>query len=364
MCLPIAAFSQVPFELGSIKVDSIYMRQSSDWWDEVSTSTTLSGATNSQLPTALAVRTFVMDTVPEMIADSIAAIDFTTTALQDSIDNHTDTLQLHNTRLKAMELIDHTHSNKATLDATTASFTTALNSTISNHTQYIADLNDSISVHQDTLQSHNTRLLSIAGDVAVHDDSITSYDTRITELETVGIGGGLEIDLDECATCDTFVVATGATLAYRVGSVIGTDTTHFNDSIYLDYAVGSQEQWLGLTTTGGVFADSLTDASFMLAQQILPIEQYLNDLHNGELLWQYMGKDGNVHTIPGLPKRPTDAANALMGGIERSYRYILVLQGRVDALEKEVEDLKASYDFRLRAIEAELNKKTVNVKLK
>jgi hypothetical protein len=82
-------------------------------------------STHNQIVTAKAAYDFVLDSVASLIHDSIANIDFTTVSLQDSIDIHTDTLQSHNDRLKVMELIDHTHTNKATLDATTAAFTSA-----------------------------------------------------------------------------------------------------------------------------------------------------------------------------------------------------------------------------------------------
>jgi DNA phosphorothioation-dependent restriction protein DptG len=140
-------------------------------------------STHNQLVTAKAAYDFVQDSVASMIHDSIANIDFTTVSLQDSIDIHTDTLQSHNARLKVMELIDHTHSNKATLDATTASFTTAINTTISSHT-------DSISKHTDTLQVHNTRLQVLEDSTHTHSNKTildattasftTAKDTRLS----------------------------------------------------------------------------------------------------------------------------------------------------------------------------------------
>lgn len=373
LLVPIAAFSQVPFEMGAVKIDSIYWNESTRWVDEVSI---LPGSTSThnQLITAKATYDFVQDSVASMIHDSIANIDFTTVSLQDSIDVHTDTLQSHNARLKVMELIDHTHSNKAVLDATTASFTTTINSTISNHTQYIADLNDSTARHTDTLQSH---------------------DSRLKDLENYGVGG-IEITLEEQES-DTFVVVYNNELAYKVGGSgsgtvdttglpVANQVTYFTsateiggdadftfdgdtvkilnliatDSTTLEYLEDdTNERWAGISVNKKIFADSIADAGFMLSQEICPIKEYMKDIQNSEIAWLYKDKNGVLRKSYGLSGlKPTYALQALMGNIERSFRYILVLSEKNEVLERELHKTQAELDDLKERVDAlETNRK-------
>jgi len=75
---PIAAFTQQPFELGAIKIDSMYWNESSDWVDEVAT-VVGSASTNMQLSTAKAVYDFTID-----ITDSLGLVTTAINAQQNA----------------------------------------------------------------------------------------------------------------------------------------------------------------------------------------------------------------------------------------------------------------------------------------
>lgn len=128
LCLVSATcVAQAPFEMGAIKIDSIYFNGTSKWVDSLVTNYKLPYASDQQIPSAKAVKEFVADTVSQIIHDSISGLSFTSTALSDSIDKHTDTLQLHNTRINALR----------------------------------NGLYDSIARHTDTLQLHDVRLKAL-----------------------------------------------------------------------------------------------------------------------------------------------------------------------------------------------------------
>lgn len=359
LCLVSAnGFSQVAFELGAIKIDSIYFRGTSNWTDSLVTNAKLPSASDQQIPSAKAVKEFVVDTVAQMISDSISALTFTSTALSDSIDKHTDTLQLHNTRLKVMELIDHTHSNKATLDATTAAYTTTINSTITNHTQYIADLNDSVARHTDTLQVHDTRLKALengggggTGDVNV---------SGATEANNIAYWNGTDSTL-----VSNDVVKLYADSAVFTEPVWVHDSIVFNDSTYFKVFgnVGSSgDVWLTLTSTNALDTAATEPAWQGLAMDLPPLDEYFKDqqLVNGHWELKIYYIDNATKELKcqygwaGLGMMETQSAYAIFH--ERTMRYLVlqdsaIKQSKRSVMKRKVKDL----ELRLDTIEQRLN---------
>jgi hypothetical protein len=160
--------AQVPFELGAVKVDSVYI--SGIWIDSVSTDGTMAKVDDKKLVTSKALKTFLTDSVASWI-DSISNV----AAIQDSLNNHTDSLQRHNVRLKALTLVKHTHTNSSILNATTASFTTTISSAVSTATS-------TNTTQGDTLVAHNTRIKAVYTKNKVQDDTLVVHDTRINDV--------------------------------------------------------------------------------------------------------------------------------------------------------------------------------------
>lgn len=181
-----ACAAQAPFELGAIKIDSVYFKGTSKWVDSLVVNAKLPSASDQQIPSAKAVKEFVVDTVSNMIHDSIVTMTASIASLSDSVYKHTDTLQLHDNRLKAMELIDHTHSNKAILDATTASFTTTLSTAISTATSVNSSQTTSIGILNDSLHWHDNKEVL---------DSITSPFTDEKDTRLMGVNDTILIML-------------------------------------------------------------------------------------------------------------------------------------------------------------------------
>jgi len=76
----------------------------------------------------------------------------------DSINNQSDSLQVHDVRLKAMEIMGHTHANKDTLDGTTSKFTIPLRSALVTAGAKNDSQDDSISWIGDSVRLHDNRL--------------------------------------------------------------------------------------------------------------------------------------------------------------------------------------------------------------
>ena len=365
LCLVSAnGFSQVAFEMGAIKIDSVYFKGTSKWVDSLVTNANLPLASDQQIPSAKAVKEFVVDTVSQMIHDSVSAIAFTSTSLSDSIDKHTDTLQLHNSRLKVMELIDHTHSNKATLDATTASYTTAINSTITNHTQYIADLNDSIARHTDTLQLHNTKINTNISDIDVLQDTVDVHNTRLKALENGGGGGTGDVNVSGTTAANTVAYwnGTDSTLVSNDAIKIYADSAVFteyimaHDSIYyLPFAgVEAGGIWWTNSVTGAIDSANTRNAWFGLEHDLANPIDYRNDTkmvdgHKELKVW-YIDDKTHLPTFqygiaksshpkqPGLS--PTEMASAMQINHEFDVRFIVEHEKQIQDLQKQVDQNK------------------------
>ncbi len=352
-----SAYSQVvAFEMGSIKVDSIYI--SGIWVDSVSTDGTMGTVHNRKLMSSQAINTFMRDTIPAWIHDSITAIDFSTTALQDSIDSHTDSLQLHNTRLKTMEAIDHTHPNKATLDATTSAFTTTINSTISGHTTYIANVLDSVARHTDSIQSHNDRIKQLEGasgsgfEVTIEPDP--TGDTTITYFNgsfgwRAGFGDG-EVDTTGLPVANRI---TYFTTANKIGSA--TNIGLAGDSLALFYLDGaaSGSRFAVITPTGAIDSGVLHAVYRGLTDKIWDIHGHLKDRKNKEIAWYHINDKEEVVKTYGLPGG-MDAFEALQYTAEMSLRLIADQDKRIALLErKEYRMSRQDYKYKAKLLKLE-----------
>ena len=178
------AFSQmVPFELGAIKLDSFQVANGV-WISSVSTDTTFASPTNKQLATTRAIQKYVHSYV----------LSSTGSAWQDSIDKHTDTLQVHNTRIKAVETLAHSHSNKTVLDNTTAAFTTAQGTAISTATSTNSTQDGRLTAVEALEHSHSNKTVldaitsafttAQATALSTATSTNTTQDGRLTAVET------------------------------------------------------------------------------------------------------------------------------------------------------------------------------------
>jgi hypothetical protein len=293
--------------------------------------------------------------------------------LYDSIAKHTDTLQLHNVRLKVVEAID--------LDP--------LYDSIAKHTDTLQlhnvrlkvveaiDLNplyDSIARHTDTLQLHNTRLKVLESaepidldplydSIAKHTDTLQLHNTRLIALESAPSGGG-SIDTIKSTTpaslttgsydkvvvynsstgrmytADTTSSATFAGVVTFEGKAIFEDTavvvgpTYMYGDIYADGLKKSDTTWIMVTPDGKLIpGDSITFASQGLTDELVPIEKYLSNVVDGELLWTWYDHTGRPWTIRGTGgTSPDKAIVALTWQAEHLLRYNLALEKKVNWL--------------------------------
>ena len=153
------SFSQVPFELGSIRVDSVYMKQQGVWVK------------------------YVYD-ARFVISDSLSLVRNDINGLRDSIDDHRVVLTAYDGRLDAMELIDHTHSNKAILDASTASFTTTLSSAISTATSTNSTQDSRLAIMEAIDHTHSNKTTLDLVTSAYKDADSTNLASLLSRMTT------------------------------------------------------------------------------------------------------------------------------------------------------------------------------------
>lgn len=115
-------------------------------------------------------------------------------------------------------------------------------------------------------------------------------------------------------------------------SFIVNGYSNFLDSVYVNYAIDAEadEQWLALSRTGAVFADSITTAGFGLTDDLLPIGSYLADVKDGEISWYYKDENGRLVKDYSINGSPSKTIQQLQWGIEHSFRYAEQLDQKID----------------------------------
>jgi hypothetical protein len=194
-------FAQVPFEMGAIKVDSLYMNETSNWWSGFSTDATFATPSDKKVASQKATSTYIaaqiaaitagitdtaevirligsyLDTTNIVITANYDAVGDTLftifngdygyavsfkSAHQDSLNAHTDSLQSHNTRINAVKTINTTQGD--TLTSHNTRIKTVLTSTTTATSTNVTQ--------GDTLTSHNTRINAIKTSLAIIKDSV------------------------------------------------------------------------------------------------------------------------------------------------------------------------------------------------
>lgn len=173
-----SGYSQLKFRTNQLRTDSFTL-DGVHWIKALSISPTLSGNSDRNIPSEKAVKSYV---------DAISGSG----SLIDSIAKHTDSLQLHNDRLKLLEAAKHSHSNKAILDSIQIAFTTARFQELKTATLKNTQQQDSLDKHTDSLQLHNVRIKSLETAKHTHtnqsilDNTTASFttakDTRLTDI--------------------------------------------------------------------------------------------------------------------------------------------------------------------------------------
>jgi len=152
----VKASCQIPFEMGAIKIDSVYLNESSRWLKEYSNDTTLASEDSTAAISEYAAKTYIDNEIAEK---------------QDSIDNLRDTVQSHNTRLIAVE-----SSTSGALQDSINAHTDSLqshNTRVNTNLTSITSQADSINYLGDTTRSHNTRLIVLEDSVHQHANKTT-----------------------------------------------------------------------------------------------------------------------------------------------------------------------------------------------
>lgn len=116
---------------------------------------------------------------------------------------------------------------------------------------------------------------------------------------------------------------------------LGANPSHLLDTLYLDYADNGLTQWVYLSPTGGLGADSLAAAGAALTNPLPDFSIWFHDRKDGELLWPY-SVGGKVEWSYGLGSRPKMVLNKLQGGIEIAYRYIDQLKAENAELKRQI----------------------------
>ena len=152
-------FAQVPFEMGAIKVDSLYMNETSNWWSGFSTDATFATPSDAVVPSQKAVY--------DQIATQIAAVTF----------GITDTAEV--IRLISAYLDTLNFSITASYDAVGDTLLTIFNGNYGYAVSFKAAHQDSLNIHTDSIQSHNTRIKAVVTLNTTQGDTLTSHNTRI-----------------------------------------------------------------------------------------------------------------------------------------------------------------------------------------
>ena len=349
----VMAHAQAPFKLGAIEIDSVYFKASSLWIDEVSVDGTLESPTDNQIVSALSFKTFVYDSIPSWISDSLSSFGNTTaiaTMISDSIDDlrplvlmWTDTTATIATQYDLLSAVGLTSGDVASqvsdsLDVIRPLFRSDINDSLDVvRTLFRADINDSINNLRPLVLFWADTISTIATQYDI--TAITEFNSELALIDTVQYSGGLRtyenatgalrVISNESSYATDYVEILGGGggsigILFKdggttVGSFLHNGTQlqlNTADSLYIPYLLGTEEKWLGITTTGGIFSDSLGTAAWGLTKK-LDLKDLLTDLQNGEMKWWYVDREtGELTYSYGMPEKPMEQLEAMYGMIE------------------------------------------------
>jgi len=217
LLVPVMAFSQVKVYTDQLITDSITINRT-DWINEFSKDGTMGGNSDKALPTEKAVKTYVDANSTgdaAAISDSIAPLKTDIASLEDSIATHTDSLQSHNTRLKAIEAGEVGYDIPITYQ--TAPRDTIIGYDGGGFSWFTLDelgYQDSLNTHTDTLQLHDTRLNTLEDSTHTHSnkavlDATTSSFTTAKNTRLEGVNDTIMVMIN--VTTDTLTSTADST---------------------------------------------------------------------------------------------------------------------------------------------------------
>ena len=309
-------FAQVPFEMGAIKVDSLYMNETSNWWSGFSTDATFATPSDKKVPSQKATSTY--------IAAQIAAI---TAGVTDT----TEVIRLISAYLDTLNF-----SITAVYDAVGDTILTIYNGSYGYTFSFQGELQDSLDRHTDSIQSHNTRIKAVKTINTTQGDTLTAHNNRLKAIEVIGAGAGT-IDTTGLPAANQVAYFTAAdklggstNFLFYTDSVVMKKYSNHRDTVFLRYLKGSVNgtRFPVLTNSGGLDSGTLTNASEQLLLKYPSIYSYMKDTKDGELAGYYT-QGGNLVKNYGLRNNTTgqslglEAIEVLQGHNERNYIFNL-----------------------------------------
>lgn len=374
--LPAFVYSQVRPYIGGARADSISFKLDNytKWITAVSDDITLAGNSHKKATTEYAVKGYV----------NTQTVNF-----QDSINKHTDTLQLHNVRIKAnaasiIQKQDSINRHTDTLQLHNVRIKKLVDTTVVHNNRLkvlegaggLASLSDSIDKHTDTLQLHNVRIksleidpgggildttgLPVAGSVpvftsATHLGGYTgfTYRTNTLKLTTASSdtalsiksasSGGIGADINQTVSGTAFQARYNSLGLFKItrDSIIINKELITYDSIYA-------KGYDCVTRYGYPYLDSITkviridstalSAAYGLIRPFQSANEMLLDTLNGEIAW-YVDKDKKIYSFD--KSLPGEINKAFMAAHEMELRQIAALEKEVDILKADIKELKS-----------------------
>jgi len=178
---------------------------------------------------------------------------------------------------------------------------------------------------------------TLTEDVAINGNSNT-FDIGYTSLGSYNVDaifanvGSTGADLNMNASSNKITFTTDS--ARITGKFAVTGESDFRDSVELSYITADPDvQWVLLSPTGRLGADSLAVASVGLTEPLVPIVIKVFDRENNEIKWGYTNSDDKdryyedygFKDVYGRKDKPTKVIQKLVVGVENAFRYIFRL---------------------------------------
>jgi hypothetical protein len=217
------AYSQqvVPFEMGPIKVDSVYL--DGVWIHGVGTDSVLAAPDDGNVVTESQLKSYVQNSTPAGIS-----------TLRDSVNVLEDSSASYGTRIETLE--DNEFTYTPVVDPRNNSVDSVLTYYNGGFAYILKDkITEADSIYRltDTTQRHNTRLIEREVADAAQDDSITDLGTRITSLQNTIEFDSVEVQLIiDNDTLPSTEISTGNIFAIprRLGGYTLTEVTGYVSS--------------------------------------------------------------------------------------------------------------------------------------